>query len=196
VDRVSVAYALAALGDSAAVPALVEALDDPNDVSLGVVLALGRLGDATAVQPLVAVLQDHQNFWVLRGAAAVALGMMGATAEPALEALAEALEYDVNSSGEKWHQLARDAVEDAIRRINDPQLDSSLRGHGYRYEMWGITVRLPLLILPDHPKGNSGAGFNGRNPPDHATAHRAFGSGQAWFYPNHVQNEAVLWRSR
>ena len=136
--RADAADALAVLGDFEAVPALVKALEHPNYVCVAAALALGRLGDSAAIQPLIAVLQDDQKFWVPRGAAAVALGMMGSTARPALDALKEALKFEKVSGDEKWDERAREAVEDAILRINDPKAESRLTGKGYRYEMWGI----------------------------------------------------------
>jgi HEAT repeat protein len=132
------AEALGELKDPAAIPVLVVALSDPNYLSVGASLALGKIGHPSAVKPLIDVLSDKDKFWVPRGAAAVALGNMGRTAESAIPALTEALNYDVHNSGESWDERAREAVVDALRRIRDPSTPSSLEGRGYRYEMWGI----------------------------------------------------------
>jgi len=90
------------------------------------------------VEPLIAVLQDHDKFWVPRGAAAVALGDLGEMAAAALPALREALKYDCDGAGENWDLRAREAVADAIAHISDTEAVCSLKGKGYRYEMWGI----------------------------------------------------------
>jgi HEAT repeat protein len=132
------AGALGEIKDPAAVPGLVAKLSDENYLSVSASLALGKIGDSSAVQPLIDVLRDENKFWVPRGAAAVALGDMGRAAESAVPALVEALNYDVHNSGETWDERAREAVVDALRRIRDPSAPSSLEGHGYRYEMWGI----------------------------------------------------------
>lgn len=119
-------------------PALIEALQDKNYLCVCAALALGQLGDSAAVGPLVGVLTDGNKFWVPRGAAAVALGALGKLAESAIPALTEALHYDQASPGETWDERAREAVADALSRIQDPSTTSSLTGKGYRYEMWGI----------------------------------------------------------
>jgi len=136
--RSGAAEALGSLGDPVAVPALVEALKDKNYVSVCAAAALAKIKDPRAVQPLIAVLQDQEKFWVPRGAAAVALGDLGEIATAALPALREALEYDCDTSGEKWDQRAREAVADAIAHISDAKAACSLKGNGDRYEMWGI----------------------------------------------------------
>jgi HEAT repeat protein len=70
--RGQAASALGKLGDVVAVPALIEALKDPNYVCVCSALSLAKLKHPDAVAPLVAVLSDDDKFWVARGAAAVA----------------------------------------------------------------------------------------------------------------------------
>jgi len=128
--------ALASSGDPRAVPVLIEALND-SDGFVYAGRALAKLRDARAVQPLIDVLRDHDKFWVRRGAAAVALGNLGDIAIPALPALREALQYECEGAGEKWDLRAKEAVADAIAHILDPSAPCSLKGKGYRFEMWG-----------------------------------------------------------
>jgi HEAT repeat protein len=131
------ATALGNLRDPAAVPALIDALSDANYLCVCAALALGEIAHPSAVKPLINVLGDVERFWIPRGAAAVALGDMGPAAKAAIPELTNALDYDVNHSGEKWDERAREAVVDALRRIRDLSARSSLTGRGYRYEMWG-----------------------------------------------------------
>ena len=137
-SRASAADDLGALGDPTAVPALIEALSDPNFVCVCAAMALAQLKHPDAVEPLIRVLEDSEKFWVPRGAAAVALGRMGELGRPALAALTKACEYDCEHAADKWDLRAREAVEDAIRHITDPSAQCSLLGRPPRFEMWGI----------------------------------------------------------
>jgi HEAT repeat protein len=137
--RARAADALGSLQDPTAVPALIEALNDPNYVCVCAANALAQIKDSRAVEPLVRVLQNSDKFWVPRGAAAVALGLLGELAKSALPALREALQYDcTDENDEKWDLRAREAVEDAVLHITNPSAECSLKGRGYRFEMWGI----------------------------------------------------------
>jgi HEAT repeat protein len=136
--RASAADALGEMGDANAVPALTAALADQNYLCVCAALALGKIGGPEVIGPLIEVLKDKEKFWVPRGAAALALGNLGKEAEPAVPALTEALDYDIHNAGESWDERAREAVVDAIRRIEDPSAPSMLKGKGYRYEMWGV----------------------------------------------------------
>jgi 3-hydroxyacyl-CoA dehydrogenase/HEAT repeat protein len=129
--------ALGALGDPAAIPVLIENLNDGNYLCVSAARALGQTQDPRAVDPLVAVLSDQHKFWVPRGAAAVALGDLGALAESSLPALESALAYRIDG-GETWDERAREAVQDSLERIRHPGSESKLTGKGSRYEMWGI----------------------------------------------------------
>lgn len=137
-ERAAAASKLGALGDITAVPGLVRALAHPNQVCVAAALALGRLRHPDAVAPLIAVLEDDVKFWMPRGAAAVALGEMGAVARGALPVLTKALDLDTSSSNTSWDVCAREAVEDAISHLNDPNAVCVLRGKGRRYAMWGF----------------------------------------------------------
>jgi len=136
--RASAAKALGSLGDPIAVPALIDALRDPNYLCVCAASALAQIKHPHAIPHLVAVLEDSNKFWVSRGAAAVALGQFGEGAGSALPALQRALAYDCDESGEKWDLRAREAVEDAIVHITDPSAPCRLKARGYRFEMWGI----------------------------------------------------------
>jgi HEAT repeat protein len=135
--RAAAATALGELGDAAAVPALIEALAHPNQVCVAASLALGRLRAEASVAPLRAVLEDPHKFWMPRGAAAVALGQIGAAAAAALPALQSALALDHLTSGTSWDVLAHDAVADAIAHIKDPSAACALEGKN-RYALWGF----------------------------------------------------------
>jgi len=90
-DRSAAAKSLGLLGPqaSAAVPALVQALDDPHpQVQSEATAALGRIGK-TAVPALTELLTD--NHPAIRRAAAFSLGEMGPQAEGAITALIESL---------------------------------------------------------------------------------------------------------
>jgi HEAT repeat protein len=120
------------------VPGLIRALSHPNQVSIAAALALGRIAHPDAVGPLTAVLEDDVKFWMPRGAAAVALGQMGAMAHAARPALINALELDVQSTSTAWDVCAREAVADAIQHIDDPTFVCALAGKGQRYAIWDI----------------------------------------------------------
>jgi HEAT repeat protein len=137
-NRAAAAQALGALADVTAVPGLIQALSHPNQVCVAAALALGRISHADAVMPLVAVLEDENKFWMPRGAAAVALGQMGAVAQAAVPALTRALALDVLAPGTSWDVRAREAVEDALRHLSTPSAECLLKGQGQRYAMWGI----------------------------------------------------------
>jgi HEAT repeat protein len=137
-SRAAAAEALGALGNVAAIPALIQALSHPNQVCVAAALALGRMTARDAVEPLRAVLEDNTKFWMPRGAAAVALGQIGALAEPALPTLKRALELDFFSPGTSWDARAHEAVADALLHISDPSAVCLLEGKGERYAMWGF----------------------------------------------------------
>ena len=137
-SRAAAAEALGALGDVTAIPALIQALDHPNQVCVAAALALGRMASREAVEPLRAVLEDNSKFWMPRGAAAVALGQIGTLAEAALPALKRALELDIHTPGTGWDTRAHEAVADAVQHITNPTATCMLEGKGQRYAMWGF----------------------------------------------------------
>jgi HEAT repeat protein len=68
-QRVAAAIGLARLNDRQAVPALIDALKDPQGMVRGTVAgALGKLGDQRAKPALEALLKREQDPFVLRGA--------------------------------------------------------------------------------------------------------------------------------
>ena len=136
--RAKAAEALGALADVAAVPALIRALDHPNQVCVAAALALGRMRARDAIEPLRAVLDDDHKFWMPRGAAAVALGRIGPAAEAALPSLRRVLELDDLTHGTSWDARAHEAVVDALAHITDPTAPCALEGKGQRYAVWGF----------------------------------------------------------
>ena len=68
----------------------------------------------------------------------MALGDIGQRATSALPDLAEALRYTAEPGAENWNERARDAVADAIERMNDPTAKTRLTGQGARFAMWGL----------------------------------------------------------
>jgi hypothetical protein len=137
-SRAAAAEALGLLGDVVAVPALIRALYHPNQVCVAAALALGRMRVTDAIEPLRAVLEDNHKFWMPRGAAAVALGQIGAPAEAALPSLRRVLELDFTAHGTSWDARAHEAVVDAIAHITDPTAACALQGDSQRYAMWGF----------------------------------------------------------
>ena len=87
-DREKAADYLGEIGDTRAVPALIEALGDPS-ISWIAAESLGKLGDPRAVQPLIAALGSDERW--LRRNAATALGLIGdpAAAGPLASLLAD-----------------------------------------------------------------------------------------------------------
>jgi 3-hydroxyacyl-CoA dehydrogenase len=136
-ERAAMLDALGEVREPSSLPVIVEYLATPNYLAVSAARALGRIDDPRAVQPLVGVLSDGDKFWVPRGAAAVALGDLGAHATESLPALRAALAYPTDD-GENWDERAREAVEDAIARIETPGTHTTLAGKGARYEMWGV----------------------------------------------------------
>jgi HEAT repeat protein len=95
---------------AAAVPALTEALKNPNTlVRQNAALALGEVGPAAkgAVSALAEVLRDPE--WVVRRQAALALGRLGPDARSAAPAL-QRLTRDANS-------LVRKAAQEALQKV-------------------------------------------------------------------------------
>jgi HEAT repeat protein len=137
-SRAAAAESLGALGDHSTVPALIRALMHPNQVCVAAALALGRMRASEAIEPLRAVLEDNHKFWMPRGAAAVALGQIGAPAEVALPSLRRALELDFVAHGTSWDARAHEAVADALAHITNPAAACALQGDAQRYAMWGF----------------------------------------------------------
>jgi len=107
VTRSSAAEALAAIGDTEAVPALLERLQDEKEVvpRTFAITALGNLEDARALKPLCELLTDEDV--LVRQSAANALGVLGSP--NALEPLRNALRK------ERWYDRGRH--RQAIRRL-------------------------------------------------------------------------------
>ena len=121
------AKAVEHIRDEPAVPALVVALNDPQDnVRQSAVDALGMIGPdaAPAVPALVAVLNDPEDKvgWI----AASALGKIGPDAAPAVPALVAAL----NGPSARWTAAGdRATAAAAAIRANKAQADLAERGH-------------------------------------------------------------------
>lgn len=117
--RQRAAAALGSEGDRSAVPALVEALDDPEAaVRREAARALGSLKDARAVGPLVEALGDPEKN--VRFYAAYALGEIKApeAADALVDALVDAL------ADPEW--CVRDQAAWALREIGDADLAGRL----------------------------------------------------------------------
>ncbi|HEC23833.1 MAG TPA: HEAT repeat domain-containing protein [Chloroflexi bacterium] len=83
------------LGDTAAVPALMTALEDESQyVRMAAARALGKLGDPAAVPALVGALQDPM--FIVRQNAMWALGEIGAGAKEALPVLEKLASEDTH----------------------------------------------------------------------------------------------------
>jgi len=77
VDRCYASRTLGVLGDTQAIPALIERLQDEDiDVSIDAADALGRIGDSSAIPPLLESLTHDPNGEV-KTAVVEALGKMG-----------------------------------------------------------------------------------------------------------------------
>jgi HEAT repeat protein len=111
--RWKAAEALAKIG-TPAVPALMEALDHPDeDIRWKAAVTLGEIGDPRAIPSLVELLGDRDRF--VRSRAEYALGLMGA---PAVGALQDAVSRGDSDS-------RRGAVA-ALAKIQDPAATESL----------------------------------------------------------------------
>ncbi|MDY6836292.1 MAG: HEAT repeat domain-containing protein [Chloroflexota bacterium] len=106
--RWGAAWALGKIGESRAVPALIQALADRNArVRRNTAKALGSIGDDAAVEPLVKSLGDEDSR--VRKDAADALGEIGQSAvQPLVHTLNTASDQKV-----RWHAL------EALRNISD-----------------------------------------------------------------------------
>lgn len=101
--RQNTAWALGEIGDSAAVPALVEALHDSDSaVSAAAATALGYIGDTAAIEPLIAGLNHEQ--WRVKKAAASALSCIG-------HAAIDPLLHTLKSGGSETRRLAIEALK-------------------------------------------------------------------------------------
>ncbi|MGP1385366.1 MAG: HEAT repeat domain-containing protein, partial [Thainema sp.] len=127
------AYALGALGDSAAVQPLINILKDSGeDTSLrgDAASALGAIADSAAVQPLINILKDSGEDASLRRDAASALGAIGKDAKDAIPSLRSALQ-DLNADAEHlelkdistaWASILVDDgnIEELVSLLKDP----------------------------------------------------------------------------
>ena len=122
-DRVSVVKLLGMIGDDAspAVPALIDALHDPESRTRAqIAKALGRIGPgaSVAVPPLTEMTKDE--WWYVRENAAVALGKIGAKSSVAIPALVPLQQHDPNED-------VRNAAAEAIGLIRSGSKESSCR---------------------------------------------------------------------
>lgn len=113
VARSSAADALANIGATEAIPALIERTREEAEVvpRTWAISALGRLGDDRALVPLCELLHDPNG--VIRGSAAQALGRLGHPA--AIEPLR------ASAARENWY--GRRVLRKAIRQILKHQME-------------------------------------------------------------------------
>jgi HEAT repeat protein len=101
-------------GSEAALPALIEALGDPDlDVRVSAIGAIGRIGTKAenAVMPLMDFVEKSKDR-LERGYAVIALGRIGPKAFPILPRL-EALAADPD-------EYVRESIKDAVANIRSP----------------------------------------------------------------------------
>jgi len=134
------------LGDSRAVPALVEALRDTSrDVRAEAVAALGQIGDSQVVPNLIKALEEKD--WAVSQSAARALGRLGDV--QAMPALIEAL----HNQDVRVRQSAADALGQLGNTQAVPALIDILRHQLYACDsaaaalgQLGDTQAVPILI--------------------------------------------------
>lgn len=120
------AEALGVAGDAAAVPALIDALDDENSlVRSAVAHALGQIGDAAATNPLIKALKDREPD--VREQAVVALAAIDAAQTDAFVPLLadpeDAVRQAARSAIQAQGSGALTALVDALHHT-----DSTIRG--------------------------------------------------------------------
>lgn len=121
-DREKAADYLGELGDPYAVPALIEALGDP-EISWIAAESLGKIGDTKAVGPLIGVLSSDEKW--LRRRAAEALGKFRdpIAVEPIIRLLSDkkhdVREVSARALGEIGDERAVPALQGIV---NDPDL--------------------------------------------------------------------------
>jgi HEAT repeat protein len=119
-DREKAVDYLGDIGDPEAVPALIEALNDPV-ISWLAAESLGKIGDKRAVGPLVAVLNSNEK-WVRRNAATALGQIRDPAAFEALSSLLTDKKHDVREAAVK--ALGQLGDERAIKLLsslaNDP----------------------------------------------------------------------------
>lgn len=123
---ISSAKKLGKLGDSKAVPALIEAMEHRTPVvSAAAARALGQIGDKSAISALVKTVKTHRDSTV-QTAAIQSLGQIGD--ESAVPALAQTIDdYIASTSGDRMSRirgynygLLTEAVY-ALRQIGTPK---------------------------------------------------------------------------
>jgi HEAT repeat protein len=128
---------LGELGDPAAVPPLIDALEDEAEVAQWAANALGKLNDARAVEPLIRALRHEEKG--VREYAATALGALGD--RRAAVPLSEALSRDAS-----WY--ARCQMAQALGRLKDaaavPALVGAIGGEGEQWEYVASSAALAL----------------------------------------------------
>lgn len=119
-DREKSSDYLGEIGDPGAVPALIEALNDPT-ISWLAAESLGKIGDTRAVGPLIAVLGSDEKW--LRRNAAEALGKLHASfaVEPIIQLLSDK-KHDVRQlSAWALGQIGDERAVPALKSLeNDP----------------------------------------------------------------------------
>lgn len=138
--RQNTAWALGQIRDSAAVPALVEALQDNDSaVVVAAATALGQIRDSAAIEPLIASLNHDQ--WRVKRAAAEALAQIGQSAiEPLLHVL---------KTGE---QNTRRLAIEALKTINDERARRALLDATYDTDVNVRTAAVGALENMEDPE--------------------------------------------
>lgn len=121
-DREKASDYLGDIGNPEAVPALIEALNDPT-ISWLAAESLGKIGDTRAVGPLIAVLNSDEKW--LRRNAADALGKLHASSavEPIIRLLSDK-KHDVREIAARvLGQIGDERTVPALHNLeNDPDL--------------------------------------------------------------------------
>lgn len=109
---IAAADSLAQLGDGRAVPALMEALPQPDpDFQIAVIKAIAQLGDAAALPALAQVLTSR--YWQVRVEAVQAMGRIGdGAAVPLLEGV-----FTAAYPNRLWRQRVITAALEALKLI-------------------------------------------------------------------------------
>jgi HEAT repeat protein len=171
---ISAFVALGLVGDTRAVPCLVEALEDPRpSISSAAARALTELYDPAAILPVARIANTDPDFRLCRTSVYV-LGELGALVvlqSPEVQAEVEAalsrVSRDPNSLGREAAAVALGKINSpvclrlALRALEDPEPDVRLRAAQSLGQIGGDSAKVALTraLNDPHPAVRNNAGY-------------------------------------